>query len=121
VFVFLNGFWWGLDPGYYPWDYANYGYDSPSDYSYGNPYDYYNYYPYNDDEQSAYAESDQSAAIATVSAVQSELAKLGYYDGAIDGTVGDQTEAAIAHYQEDNDLSVTGTVDAATLQSLGVR
>ena len=121
VFVFLGGFWWGLDPGYYPWDYGNYGYDSPYDYSYGNPYDYYNYYPYNNDDQPAYAQSDQSAAIATVSAVQSELANLGYYNGAIDGTPGDQTEAAIAHYQEDNNLSVTGSVDAATLQSLGVR
>jgi peptidoglycan hydrolase-like protein with peptidoglycan-binding domain len=56
-----------------------------------------------------------------VSAVQSELSRLGYYNGAIDGSVGDQTEAALARYQEDRDLSVTGTVDAATLQSLGVR
>jgi peptidoglycan hydrolase-like protein with peptidoglycan-binding domain len=60
-------------------------------------------------------------ANATVSAVQSELAKLGYYNGEIDGTLGDQTEAALARYQEDNDLSVTGIVDAATLQSLGIR
>jgi peptidoglycan hydrolase-like protein with peptidoglycan-binding domain len=56
-----------------------------------------------------------------VSAVQSELSRLGYYNGAIDGSLGDQTEAALARYQEDRDLSVTGTVDAATLQSLGVR
>jgi peptidoglycan hydrolase-like protein with peptidoglycan-binding domain len=56
-----------------------------------------------------------------VSAVQSELSRLGYYDGAIDGSLGDQTEAAIARYQEDRDLSVTGTVDEATLQSLEIR
>jgi peptidoglycan hydrolase-like protein with peptidoglycan-binding domain len=56
-----------------------------------------------------------------VSAVQSELSKLGYYNGAIDGALGDQTEAAIARYQQDRDLSVTGTMDAATLQSLGIR
>jgi hypothetical protein len=127
VFVFVNGFWWGLDPSFYPY----YGYDSgypddyygynPYDYSYGNPYDYYNYYPYHNDDQSAYAGSDQSAANTTVSAVQSELSKLGYYNGAIDGALGDQTEAALAHYQEDNDLSVTGTLDTATLQSLGLR
>jgi len=49
------------------------------------------------------------------------LAKLGYYNGAIDGTLGDQTEAALAHYQEDRDLSVTGTVNAATLQSIGIK
>jgi hypothetical protein len=123
VFVFGDGFWWGLDSGYYPWayypyyDYGDYPYNS----YYGNPYDYYNYSPYSDDDQPGYSDSGQSAANAAVSAVQSELAKLGYYNGAIDGTLGDQTEAAIARYQEDRDLSVTGTVDAATLQSLGIK
>jgi hypothetical protein len=133
VFVFLNGFWWGLDPwfypyyadGYYPYDDNghnpyDYGYGSPDDYS-ANPYGYYNYSPYNYDDQPGYAASDQSTPNTTVSAVQSELAKLGYYGGAIDGSVGDQTEAALARYQENNDLSVTGTLDTATLQSLGIR
>src|SRR4030095_8548170 len=133
VFVFIGGFWWGFDPWLYPYyaydyypsdDYGynpyNYSYGYPYDYS-ANPYDYYNYAPYNDDDQAAYAGSGQSVANATVSAVQSELAKLGYYNGAIDGSLGDQTEAALARYQEDRDLSVTGTVDAATLQSLGIR
>jgi Putative peptidoglycan binding domain len=136
VFVFIGGLWWGLDPWLYPYyaydyypysDYGDYGYN-PHDYSYGypydysaNPYDYYNYSPYSDDDQPGYSDSGQSVANATVSAVQSELAKLGYYNGAIDGTLGDQTEAALARYQEDRDLSVTGTVDGATLQSLGIR
>ena len=129
VFVFVNGFWWGLYPwdyypyyadGSYPYDYSGY-YPYDSDYSSGTPYDYYNYYPYSDNDQPGYSDSGQSAANATVSVVQSELAKLGYYNGAIDGTLGDQTEAAIARYQEDRDLSVTGTVDAATLQSLGIK
>ena len=136
VFVFVGGFWWGLYPwDYYPYyaydygypydDYGNpyYDYGNPYDYGYssGNPYSYYNYSPYSDDDQSGYAGLSQSASYATVSAVQSELAKLGYYNGAIDGTLGDQTEASLARYQEDRDLSVTGTVDAATLQSLGIR
>jgi hypothetical protein len=136
VFVFVNGFWWGLYPwDYYPYyasdygypydDYGNpyYGYGNPYDYGYssGSPYSYYNYYAYSDDDESSYSGPNQSAGYATVSAVQSELAKLGYYNGAIDGTLGDQTEAALARYQEDNDLSVTGTVDAATMQSLGIR
>jgi len=123
VFVFVDGFWWGLDSGYYPWayyPYYDYG-DYPDSSYYGNPYDYYNYSPYNDDDQPGYSDSGQSAANAAVSAVQAELAKLGYYNGAIDGTLGDQTEAAIARYQEDRDLSVTGTVDPATLQSLGIK
>jgi Putative peptidoglycan binding domain len=114
VFVFIDGFWWGLDPWYYP--YYAYGY-YPYDY-YGYPYDYSDYYPYDYDDQPDYAASDQYANNATVSAVQSELAKLGYYQGAIDGILGDETEAAIAGYQEDHDLSVTGTLTAATLQAL---
>jgi His-Xaa-Ser repeat protein HxsA len=134
VFVFVDGFWWGLYPwDYYPYyaydygypydDYGNPYYGNPYDYGYssGNPYSYYNYYPYSDDDEPGYSNSGQSAANTTVSAVQSELAKLGYYNGSIDGTLGDQTEAALARYQEDNNLSVTGTVDAATLQSLGIR
>jgi hypothetical protein len=107
VFVFVDGLWWGL----YPWDYYPY-------YAYGYPYDYYQGY---NDYDSSYASPEQDANNPTVSAVQSQLAKLGYYNGAIDGTLGDQTEAALARYQEDRDLSVTGTVDAATLQSLGIR
>src|SRR4029079_6390983 len=106
VFVFVNGFWWGLDPWFYPY-YANdyypaddYGYN-PYDYNSGysddysgNPYGYYNYSPYDNDDQSPDAASGQSATNATVSAVQSELSRLGYYNGAIDGSLGDQTEAA---------------------------
>jgi hypothetical protein len=122
VFVFIDGFWWGLDPGFYPYyAYGNYPYD---DYGYANngyPYDYYEYSPYSYDDEQGYAPSDQDANNETVSAVQSKLAKLGYYRGAIDGVVGDETQAALARYQEKHDLSVTGTLTAATLQSLGLR
>jgi hypothetical protein len=115
VFVFINGFWYG----FYPWDYLPYYGYYPYDY-YGYPYDYYDYYPYDYDDQLAYAASDQYANNATVSAVQSELAKRGYYHGAIDGIFGDETEAALARYQQDHELSVTGTLTAATLESLGL-
>lgn len=114
VFVFINGFWWGLDPGFYPYDYSDYANN-------GYPYDYYEYSPYNYDDEQGYAPSDQDTNNTTVSAVQSALAKLGYYRGAIDGVVGDETQAALARYQEEHDLSVTGTLTAATLQSLGLR
>ena len=123
VFVFIGGLWWGLTPafysdyayGYYPSDDYGYPYgydDYPSDSSDSytqNPYSYYN----------GYAPPAQSGN-AVVSSVQSQLAKLGYYHGAVDGVAGDETQAAIAGYQEDKDLSVTGTVTAATLQSLGL-
>ena len=123
VFVFIDGFWWGLDPGFYPYyAYDNYPYD---DNGYANnngyPYDYYEYSPNNNDDQQGYSHSDQDANNATVSAVQSKLAKLGYYRGAIDGVAGDETQAALARYQEEHDLSVTGTLTAATLQALGLQ
>src|SRR5207247_7845280 len=115
VFVFIDGFWWGLSPAYFPWDYDAY-------YAYGDyPYDYYDYAPYDYDGQPASVNLDQYGDNATVSAVQSQLAKLGYYRGAIDGVEGDETQVALARYQEDRDLSVTGTVTAATLQALGLK
>jgi len=127
VFVFVNGFWWGL----YPWDYyPYYGYGSgyyPYDYSYDYPYDYSGY-PYDGADYSSsspysyyngYAPSGQYSNTA-ISAVQSKLTSLGYYHGAIDGILGDQTEAALARYQQDQDISVTGTVTSSTLQELGL-
>src|SRR6266446_3717947 len=122
VVVFINGFWWGLNPGFYPYyAYGYYPYDA-YDYSYNNPYDYYGYYnPSENNGESAYVYSNQYGNNATVSAVQSELAKRGYYRGAIDGVEGDETQAALARYQEDYDLSITGTLTPGTLQALGLQ
>ena len=80
--------------------YNDYPYDS-YDYNTQDPYSYY----------SGYAAPAQSGN-AVVSSVQSQLAKLGYCRGADDGVAGDETQAAVARYQQDNDLSVTGTVYA---------
>jgi len=123
VFVFVGGSWWGLFPwDYYPYD--NYG-DYPYDYSYDYPDDYSGY-TYDGAEYSpsqpysyynGYAPSGQYSN-KVVNAVQSKLNSLGYYHGAIDGVLGDQTEAALARYQQDQDLSVTGTVTPATLRAL---
>ena len=121
VFVFIDGFWWGLDPGYYPYyAYSDYPYDYDGYSNNGYPYDYYEYSPYNYDDGQGYVPSDQYENNTTLSAVQSALAKLGYYRGAIDGVIGDETKAALARYQQDHDLSVTGTVTTAILQSLGL-
>jgi hypothetical protein len=125
VFVFVGGFWWGL----YPWDYyPYYGYgDYPYDNSYDYPYDSSGY-PYDGTDYSpsqsysyynGYAPSGQYAN-TVVSAVQSTLANLGYYHGAIDGILGDESEAALARYQQDQNMSVTGTVTADTLRALGL-
>jgi hypothetical protein len=123
VFVFVGGSWWGL----YPWDYyPYYGYgDYPYDNSYDYPDDYSGYIndgadyspsqPYS--YYNGYAPSGQYSN-TVVSAVQSKLNSLGYYHGAIDGIDGDETQAALARYQQDQDLSVTGTVTPATLRAL---
>lgn len=125
VFVFVNGFWWGL----YPWDYyPYYAYGYPYDYSYDYPSDYGGYSYDGGDYSSSqpysyyngYAPSG-TYGNGTVSGVQSKLASLGYYNGAIDGILGDKTEAAVARYQQDYDLSVTGTVTAETLHALGLQ
>ena len=125
IFVFVGGFWWGL----YPWDYyPDYGYgDYPYDNSNGYPYDSSTYsndgaeyspsQPYS--YYNGYAPSGQYSN-TVISAVQSKLASLGYYHGAIDGSLGDESQAALARYQQDQDLSVTGTVTSATLQALGL-
>ncbi len=94
-FVFNDGFWFGLDPWYYPYD-DYYAYDDQ---------DYYGYDPY---------------SVSMVGAVQSDLAREGYYRGMIDGVYGPQTRVAITRYQSNHGLQVTGSLTTATLRSLGV-
>src|SRR5438552_17271923 len=67
-FVFDDGFWFGLDSGFFPWDYY--------------PYYPYNYYPYDyytdvpgDNTGAAY--NDVPVADPTVQDVQAELTQLG--------------------------------------------
>src|SRR5205814_9406487 len=130
-FVFDNGFWFGLDPGFYPWDYLPY---YAGDYY---PYDYYtDVQPdYNIAPDSAYpygyytgvqpdynnaAANGAPVADTTVQAVQTQLTQLGYYNGPVDGIFGPTTRDALAKYQIDNQLDVTGSLSPDTLQSLGV-
>ncbi|WP_395753447.1 peptidoglycan-binding protein [Prosthecobacter sp.] len=54
-------------------------------------------------------------------AVQQALARLGYYQGPIDGRIGPQTLAAIARYQQDHGMSITQSIVPALLQALGVQ
>jgi Putative peptidoglycan binding domain len=112
-FVFIGGFWSGLDAGYFPWDYLPY---YPNDYY---PYDYYtdtDPYDYNDTNYNV-----DSGDSATVQAVQMQLTRLGYYNGSIDGVFGPSTRDAVAKYQIANQLNVTGSLSPDTLQSLGLQ
>jgi Putative peptidoglycan binding domain len=130
-FVFDNGFWCGLDDGFFPWDYLPY---YAGDYY---PYDYYtDVQPYdNTAPASAYpygyytgVQPDYNTAAAngapvpdpTVEATQERLAQLGYYNSPVDGIFGPTTRDAVAKYQIDNQLDVTGSLSPDTLQSLGV-
>jgi len=111
-FVFVGGFWCGLDDGFFPWDYLPY---YPDDYY---PYDYYtNTDPY-DNNGATY--DIAPADSVTIQAVQSQLLSLGYYNGSIDGVFGPSTRDAVAKYQIANHLNVTGSLSPDTIQSLGV-
>jgi len=111
-FVFVDGFWCGLDDGFFPWDYLPY---YPDDYY---PYDYYaNTDPYDYNGSTYDLGSGDSA---TVQAVQTQLFNLGYYTGSIDGVFGPTTRDAVAKYQIANHLTVTGSLSPDTIQSLGL-
>ena len=55
---------------------------------------------------------------STASDVQNSLAIQGYYHGPIDGDIGPGTRNAIANYQSEHDLRVTGRINDPLLQSL---
>jgi len=116
-FVFVDGFWCGLDDGFFPWDYYPY-------YAYDYyPYDYY--YPgYYGEEESYYPSQNvygyRSLRDPTINAVQGQLAQLGYYKGPIDGIYGRLTRDAVAKYQIARRLDVSGSLSAQTLHSLGL-
>ena len=111
-FVFIDGFWFGLDNGFFPWDYLPYYADDYYPYDYyadSQPYD--NTEPYN---------NGVPAADPTVEATQEELAQQGYYNGPVDGIFGPATRDAVANYQIANQLNVTGSLSPDTMQSLGL-
>jgi hypothetical protein len=115
-FVFDDGFWFGLDPGFFPWDYYPY-------YAYDYyPYDYYPGY-YADVEPYYYNEgvySDTPVSDPTVATVQTDLTQQGYYGGPVNGIYGPATRDAVAKYQIAKNLDVTGSLSPDTLKSLGL-
>ena len=100
--VFVGGGFWGWYDG---WWYPAWGYDP-----------YYSYYDYNGPIY-GYDGLQPDEVIANVQAV---LQQLGYYEYAVDGVLGPATQAAIANYQRDYGLSVTGAIDPSTVRSLGL-
>ena len=88
------GYWypaWGYDPVYNYYDY-----DGPI-YTYGNLL------------------PDQ-----VILNVQRALKQLGYYAGALNGSLGPISREALAYFQRDIGLNVTGSIDGPTVASLGL-
>jgi hypothetical protein len=92
-----NNAWVIINPGF------GYGYDNGY---YGSPGVYYD---------SGYQGGGSLAA-----EVQHELARQGYNPGPADGVIGPQTRDAIAGYQRDHGLSVTGRIDTPLVRELGL-
>ncbi|MDR3405711.1 MAG: peptidoglycan-binding domain-containing protein [Chthoniobacter sp.] len=77
---------------------------------YGYPYGYANGY------NSGRMYDSQSLAAS----VQARLARQGYNPGPADGVIGGQTRQAIADFQNDHRLQVTGQIDGPLLQTMGL-
>ena len=113
---FINGSWVIFNSGYdpfwpywYPYNYYPYSYYP---YAYGPYADYY--YDQND-----YGSADPYGD-SVVAAAQERLAQQGYYRAEIDGVFGPATRRAIARYQSNNGLRVSGSLDDDTLEALGL-
>ncbi len=100
--VFNSGGYYFLDAGYW---YPALGYD-PS-YNYYDPdgpiYTYGNLLP------------DQ-----VIANVQEALQEAGYYGGPVTGSLNVETRAALANFQRDYGLLITGAIDQPTIESLGL-
>jgi hypothetical protein len=71
----------------------------------------------------AYVESSPRLSAVggnVVAEVQVELQRAGYHPGPADGVIGGRTRSAIAQYQSDRNLPVTGRIDRPLLSSLGI-
>ena len=100
--VFVNSGYYFLDAGYW---YPAWGYDPVNSYyDYDGPiYTYGNLLP------------DQ-----VIANVQEALQDAGYYFGAITGSLSVETRAALANFQRDYGLPMTGAIDQPTIETLGL-
>jgi len=100
--VFVSTGYYYLDAGYW---YPALGFDP--------------LYDYNDYDGPIYTYGDLLPD-QVVANVQSALQEEGYYSGEITGSLGPGTRAALATYQRDHGLVVTGAIDEATIELLGL-
>lgn len=64
------------------------------------------------------ASNQTSLPSAEVKTLQQQLARLGYYSGAVDGVFGTETSEAVSRFQRDVGLATTGLPDPLTLKQL---
>ena len=115
----------------YGYPYSSYGYGYPSyglGVTFGAPYYGYSNYPYGyGDYPSNYSYGYYSSNRAgygngsIVAAVQSRLARAGYYRGPIDGVMGPGTSYAIRAYESRHGLRVDGVISGQLLRNMGLR
>src|SRR5438552_6880905 len=122
---FINGSWVIFDFGFYPWWPYGYPYDYYADDYYGYPYGYdpgyYDSGAYQNEEYYGQNGYGDEYSDSTVAAAQQRLAREGYYRGRIDGVNGPETRRAVARYQSNHGLRVTGALTTDTLEALGLR
>src|SRR5437667_2211492 len=96
-FIFFGGFgfpYYGYPYGYYPYGYYGYGYYP---YGYSSPYGYD--YGYSREPAYGYDYRDRYRGGSSVVALQRQIARAGYYHGAIDGIMGPETRRAVRAYE----------------------
>jgi hypothetical protein len=126
VNVFFGGFGYPFFYGYPYWGYPYYGY--PYGYGYGCGYGYPVGAAYSYDPRGIYegrvatpprSTNDGGGKDVSMAArVQRKLAASGYYDGPVDGVIGDGTRRAIRNYERDNGLPVDGRIGDQLLSAM---
>ena len=122
VHVFVGGFGFPYLYGYPNWGWSYpYYYGYPYGYPVGSPYGYNPNGVYQGQVASSSPTTNAADArdVSMAARVQRQLAVGGYYDGAIDGVVGEGTRRAIRSYQRANGLPVDGHIDHQLLDSMG--
>jgi hypothetical protein len=110
----------------YGYPYYSYGYGPSVSFGFGYPYygyypyDYYSY-PYSYNYGSYYYNDYGHGHGSIVIAVQSRLARMGYYRGPVDGIMGPGTSFAIRAYERDHGLRVDGAISRQLVRNMGLR
>ena len=113
----VAGFVLGLSNGYAGRGY----YYGPPNTSYYNQGPQIRYYATREAAPRAYYGYASPRGNSMDAAVQQALARAGYYNGPIDGSLGPVSKQAIANYQSDRGMRVTGTPNNSLITSLGLQ